>query len=276
VSKQEVKALPDVYATILEQDLSMVLRLAEILELRAADPQQQAMREDYLSAIEFPKGARVLEVGCGPGPVTRALARWPRVGEVIGIDPSPVFIGKARELGAGIQNLSFEVADGLSLPFPEARFDVAVFHTTLCHVLSPQRALAEAFRVIRPGGWLAIFDGDYNTTSVATSASDPLQACVEVWVSNFVNDPWLMRRLQGLVRNAGFNVMRYRSHAFIETSKPDYMLTIVERAILALLSSNRISDEFATALKTEARHRVETGDFYGYIAYGSLVARKST
>ncbi len=266
--------MPDAYAIITEQDSSMVLRLAEILELRAADPQQQAMREAYLSEIEFPIGAKVLEVGCGTGPVTRALVRWPRVGKVVGADPSPEFIAKARELGAGTQNLSFEVADGRSLPFAAASFDVVVFHTTLCHIPRPEQALTEAFRVLRPGGWLAVFDGDYNTTSVATNPSDPLQVCVEAWVSNFVNDPWLIRRLPSLVRNAGFNSVRLRSHAFVETSKPDYMLTIVDRAITALLSSNRISDDLAAALKAEVQRRVEIGSFYGYIAYGSLSARR--
>jgi len=265
-----------VYATITEQDPSVVLRLTEILELRAADPQQQAMREAYLSEIEFPMEAKVLEVGCGAGPVTRALACWSRVGEVIGVDPSPLFITKARELGAGIHNLSFVVADGRSLPFAEASFDVVVFHTTLCHVPHPERALTEVYKVLRPGGWLAVFDGDYNTTSVATDGSDPLQACADAWISNFVNDPWLMRRLPALVRNAGFNTVRFRGHAFVETSKPDYMFTVVERGITALLSSNYISAEFAAALRAEARFRVETGNFYGYIAYGSLVARKPT
>ncbi len=268
--------MPDVYATITEQDQSVVLRLTEILELRAADRQQRAMREAYLSEIEFPMGARVLEVGCGTGPVTRALARWARVGEVVGVDPSPVFIAKARELAAEMQNLSFQVADGRSLPFADASFDVVVFHTTLCHVPSPEHALAEAFRVLRPGGWLAAFDGDYNTTSVAINASDPLQACVQAWVSNFVNDPWLMRRLPSLVQNAGFSVMGLRGHAFVETSKPDYMLTIVERSIAALLSSSGISANFAAALKAEAQRRVDTGSFYGYIAYESLIARRPT
>ena len=77
------KAVPDVYATIAEAD-SVVEVLAEVLELRAGDPQQQAIRDAYLSTVEFPPDARVLEVGCGPGPVARALAVRPGVGEVVG------------------------------------------------------------------------------------------------------------------------------------------------------------------------------------------------
>jgi hypothetical protein len=54
---QEVAAVPDVYATIADVDVEMQERLAGILELRAADPQQQMMLDSYLSEIEFPPEA---------------------------------------------------------------------------------------------------------------------------------------------------------------------------------------------------------------------------
>jgi ubiquinone/menaquinone biosynthesis C-methylase UbiE len=63
------------------------------------------------------------------------------------------------------------------LTFDAATFDVAVFHTTLCHVPTLEAALREARRVLRPDGWLAVFDGDYATTTVAIAPADPLQAC---------------------------------------------------------------------------------------------------
>jgi cyclopropane fatty-acyl-phospholipid synthase-like methyltransferase len=64
--------MPDVYAAIAEVDVATQERLAAILELRAADPQQRAMLDSYLSEVGFPPAARVLEIGCGTGAVTRA------------------------------------------------------------------------------------------------------------------------------------------------------------------------------------------------------------
>ena len=135
--------MPDVYVTIREADPGVVAQLAEILELRAADPQQRELREAYLADIDFPAGARVVEVGCGPGPVARALASRPGIGEVVGVDPSPIFLEKGRELARELANLTFVEGDARALPFDDDSFDVLIFHTTLCHVPEPERALAE-------------------------------------------------------------------------------------------------------------------------------------
>ena len=81
--------MPDVYASIDSADEAVQERLAEVLELRAADAAQQAMLEDYLADLALRDGARVLEVGCGTGAVARTLAVRPGVGEVVGLDPSP-------------------------------------------------------------------------------------------------------------------------------------------------------------------------------------------
>jgi trans-aconitate methyltransferase len=79
---------------------------AAILELRAADPSSGRWLDSYLSEVGFAPAARVLEVGCGTGAVTRLLARRPEVAAAVGVDPSPVFIAKASELAAELGNIT--------------------------------------------------------------------------------------------------------------------------------------------------------------------------
>ena len=74
--------MPDPYASIAQTDEALQARLADVLELRAADPQQRAMIDAYLSELELPNNASALEVGCGTGAVTRILATMPGVKEV--------------------------------------------------------------------------------------------------------------------------------------------------------------------------------------------------
>jgi ubiquinone/menaquinone biosynthesis C-methylase UbiE len=267
--------MPDVYLTIGDAEPAVIEELARVLELRAADPQQQAMRDAYFSDLGLENGARALEVGCGTGAVTRALALCPETASVVGVDPSPGFLVVARELSDGIQNLEFVVGDAKALPLEDGSFDAVVFHTTLCHVPEPDVALREAFRVLQPGGTLAVFDGDYATTTCASGDADPLQACVEAMMQSHVYDRWFARRLPKLVLDAGFELAQLRGHSYVEApSSAGYMLALVDRGAAALTASERIGAETAEALRAEAQRRSDAGEFFGHVAYVSVVAGK--
>jgi SAM-dependent methyltransferase len=149
-----------------------------------------------------------------------------------------------------------------------------VFHTTLCHLPGPNLALAEANRVLRSGGWLAIFDGDYTSITVALGDHDPLQTCVDAVLAAGLENRWLVRQLPTMVRAAGFEVRQFRSHGYFQTNEPTYMLTIVDRGADLLAASGTVGADLCTALKLEARRRMEDGRFFGFIAYASLTASK--
>lgn len=267
--------MPDLYAAIGNVPQDVQERLAGVLEMRAADARQREMLKSYLSEIEFPEKALVLEIGCGTGAVTRALAQWPRVERAVGVDPSATFIAKAASLSTGLANVSFQAADGRALPFHAGSFHVVVLHTTLCHVPEPQELLSEAERVLRANGWLAIFDGDYATATVSRSEDDPLNACVEAFRSGFIHDPWLVRRLPSLIAAAGLRVMPMRSHGYVEAPEGGYMLTWIDRGADVLHQSGRIDKDAADAFKAEARRRSEAKAWFGHIAFASVLARKA-
>ena len=82
-----------------EQDAATLERFAERLEFRATDPKFVAYRDAYLRLIDLPRTATILDLGCGTGVVTRALAaRDGFAGTVTGIDQSPHFIAAAERL----------------------------------------------------------------------------------------------------------------------------------------------------------------------------------
>ena len=266
--------MPDVYASITEIDSEIVDRIAHALEVRAADRQQQWMLESYLSQIAFPPDARVLEIGCGTGAISRRLASWPQIGEVVGLDPSSVLLAKGESLASDVANVSFKQGDGRNLSFEDESFDAVICHTTLSHVPNPSEVLAEARRVLRSNGYVAVFDGDYATTTVSIGDNDPLQRCVVEFLANFVHDKWLVRRLPNLMRQAGFTQIHGQSYGYLENESPDYMLTIVDRGVDVLLAQGRIGESAASALKAEARHRSESNSFFGFIAYASFICQK--
>lgn len=104
--------MADVWTTVRDLDQATQERLADVLEKRGADSQQQAMRHAFLREVPFPRDARVLDVGCGTGVLTRVLARWPNVASVVGVDPAPALLEKARAAAAGMPSASFREGDG--------------------------------------------------------------------------------------------------------------------------------------------------------------------
>jgi len=114
------------------------------------DSYWQFHRDEFLPLVPHP-GRRTLDVGCGEGRVSRDLAALGH--RVTGADASPTLVRAAREASP---ELEFVEADAASLPFGDATFDVAVAFMSLQDVDDVEGALAEAARVLEPGGVLCI------------------------------------------------------------------------------------------------------------------------
>ncbi|MGK8521227.1 class I SAM-dependent methyltransferase [Nocardia asteroides] len=163
-----------------------------------------------------PPGADVIDVGCGPGDLARVLAR--RAGQVIGVDPSTPMIAYATARCRDLANCRFELGTAQSLPLPDASADLVTSTFAMHHIPAPHRgdALAEMFRVLRPGGLLLLAD---------THPTDPfLSAAVRV-MARFAahrthdtahdhEDPLAtidLRRYRDLVRASGFQNVEFRT-----------------------------------------------------------------
>lgn len=107
-------------------------------------------------------GLKVLDIGAGPGTITADFERLVAPGQVLGIDQSAEVVETAREYGAGLANLSFEVGDVYALDFPDDSFDVVHAHQVLQHLSAPVAALKEMARVTKPGGIVAFRDADFH------------------------------------------------------------------------------------------------------------------
>jgi ubiquinone/menaquinone biosynthesis C-methylase UbiE len=118
---------------------------------------RQAAVLDCVDAAKLPAGAQALEIGCGAGHLTIRLAE--RELRVEAIDASPAMVEAAanRVLEAGLRELvNVEVADVHALPFEPSHFDLIVAVGVIPWLHSPQAAVAEMARVLRPGGQLVV------------------------------------------------------------------------------------------------------------------------
>ena len=112
-----------------------------------------------LARIDLGRARDALDVGCGTGTLLDAIARAARgsgAPRLAGVDLSSGMLAVARDkLG---RRAALAVADAAALPFPAARFDLALSSSAFHHWSEPLRALREMVRVLRPGGTVAITD----------------------------------------------------------------------------------------------------------------------
>lgn len=105
-------------------------------------------------------GQRVVEIGCGTGNLTTRVKRaYPAV-DIVGTDPDPRALARAQRKAKGMAGIRFEHAYAQDLPFEVGEFDRALSSMMLHHLDEDTKsaAVAELFRVLRPGGRLDIVD----------------------------------------------------------------------------------------------------------------------
>ncbi len=138
----------------------------------------------------------VADIGCGEGYLTVEAARWAR--SVVGIDRSDEVLERAKALAARrrLTNVQWRKGDLAHLPLHDASVDIALLSQALHHAAEPEEALAEAVRVLRPGGRLLVLD---------------LRRHDQKWVSARFGDKWLGftdAELERLLRDAGLRDTR--------------------------------------------------------------------
>jgi SAM-dependent methyltransferase len=185
-------------------------RLQEVLRLRkenfrehAADPRDNRQLVPGRSWAAWSRGLglllpplRVADLGCGDGYLTIELSRW--AGRVVGIDRSSTVLARARLLAQRRRatNVTWKRGELEKLPLDTASFDLALLSQALHHAVSPDRALAEAVRILVPGGRLLILE---------------LREHEEEWVRDKLGDEVLgfsEARLRQLLTEAGLADVR--------------------------------------------------------------------
>jgi ubiquinone/menaquinone biosynthesis C-methylase UbiE len=98
---------------------------------------------------------RVLDVGCGTGSLTSALAEFAPDAEIVGIDHSQAYVDHARSKAPEAVRLKFEQGDAATLPYADGAFDAVLSMLVLNFVPDAEKAASEMARVAKPGGVVA-------------------------------------------------------------------------------------------------------------------------
>jgi SAM-dependent methyltransferase len=181
-------------------------RVEEVLRLRHENFETHGEARQLVPGRSWAAWARALthllppldvaDLGCGEGYLTIETARWAK--SVVAIDKSATVLDRARELARRrrVSNITWKQGDIANVPLDPASVDVALLSQALHHAQRPERAVAEAVRILRPGGKVLVLD---------------LRAHDQAWVRERLGDEHLGfddEELTHLLKHAGLEHVR--------------------------------------------------------------------
>jgi len=272
-------AIHDVMTSINEQDEKTVQMFIDRLEFRGKDPTFIQYRDAYLDKLNLSHASQVLDISCGTGVVARALVQRPDFsGHVIGVDQSPIFIEAAQRLATqeGVTaRVAFQVGDVHALDLPVAQFDAVVAHTVMSHVAEPLLVLKEVARVVRPGGAVALFDGDSASWTFACT-DHGLGKALEEGLIALVHNPRVMRDMPHLLRQASLEVTDVMAHVYADVGKGGFFAGPAEGYAPLAARAGLVSQAQVETWLAEQRRRMEDGTFFAACNYYAYIAKRTS
>jgi sterol 24-C-methyltransferase len=186
----------------------------------------RAMEDHLYSLLKLPSGARVLDAGCGMGHVAMHLARRGLFVQGIDIVDHHVLNAKSNIKAQGLEKqVSVRKMDYHHLDFPAAFFSGVYTMETFVHATDPQKALGEFFRVLKPGGTIAMYEYDHSSLESFPKDLRTSMNQINKFASMPSNELFDEGVLQGMLEETGFVDVLVRDLS--ENIRPLYRLFFV-------------------------------------------------
>lgn len=147
-----------------------------------------------------------------------------------GLDLSPGLVAIARELAAKegkSEAIEFRTGDCRQLDIPDGSFDIVIAHTLISHVPNPIDVLQETTRLVKPGGKVVFFDGDYGSLSWSNKDPSKAKEYDEKIQSAIITNLRVMNDMPRLMRQAGLEVIDSYFYVLAEIG---YVLAEIDQA----------------------------------------------
>jgi len=270
----------DVWGRTSDIDEGALAVMAARLENRAKHPFFRGVIADYIGALETDSVARVIEIGCGTGVVSRRLAATPGFGgAIVATDMSPYLIEIARQQATteGVaERITFEVGSAADLRAKDRDCDLVIAHTLLSHAADPVAILAGSARVLRPDGRLLIFDRDFASSALSLDSAIAGKIDVGDVARAFAAQPFIMRQLPKLLAEAGFAIESHHSYVIADVGQAEFFAENLSTWRRLLPVSGVVSKEDADSLMDGLEAASNAGTLFWANNFYTYIARKKS
>ena len=253
-------------------------RLIERLESRAKDDIFTKLFNQYVSKLDLPESALVLEVGCGTGVIARALVKRQNfLRKVVGVDQSPAFIEAAIRFAIeeGVEEkVDFIVGDAHDLNIEDESFDVLIAHTLLSHVTDPMKVLKEVARLVRKGGHVVFFDGDYASLTYAFPDHEFGLQMDHALATTTFNNPLIMRDLPHILPKIGLEIKDTLANVVSEIGTASYFKSFAETYAPLVAKSGLVEKNDVNDWLAKQKIAMKDGTFFASCNYYTYIAQR--
>ena len=259
-------------------DAEVLQAIAARLEFRGTDDGYARLSQAYFTRLPLTDAERILALGCGTGIEVRALKRLTEpTTAIIGIDHSAALIETAQRLTAdeGVgDNVSYAVGDAHHTPYDDDEFDIVTLHTVISHVDDPHQVLREARRIVRPGGTVAVFDGDYASLTFAYPDHLMAKTIEEKLIQLIVANPRIMRDMPRLVAEAGLELVDAEGTLYANIGSGRFWLAAAESYGPLLARSGLLTQDIADEWRDFQLQSAGDNTFFGASNYYTYMTRR--
>jgi len=220
-------------------------------------------RARILAALDLKAGMHVLDVGSGPGHQVYEIAQViGSDGHIEGVDSAEASVEIGRRRCAGLENSSFALGDAYSLPYDDGTFDAAMSSQVFEYLDDVPKALAEMFRVLKPGGRILIHGTGWGALLWHSGDPERMSRIMSIWDGHLA-DPRMPETMATKLKDVGFAGAHAEPIVHIEIGyDPSSLSAVLSKFVGGYVVSQGVPQAEADAWAEELPVMGSRGDYF--------------